>query len=125
MNSDRTYQAAWADFDNDGYLDLTTGGKLFRNPGGTNHWLKVHLAGNGRANKSAIGAQVRIQLDKQVLTRQVEGATGQGNQNDLTMHFGLGSRTGPVKLEVRWPDGSRQQVETPVDRIIEVSHVTK
>jgi hypothetical protein len=125
VNSDRTYQAAWADFDNDGYLDLTTDGKLFHNPGGMNHWLKVRIPGNGRANKGANGAQVRIQLDKQVLTRQVEGATGQGNQNDFTMHFGLGSRTEPVNLEIRWPDGSRQQVETPVDRIIEVSRVRK
>ena len=31
----QTYQAAWADFDNDGQLDLITGGKLFRNPGGS------------------------------------------------------------------------------------------
>ena len=37
--------AAWADFDNDGYLDLATGGRLFRNPGGAHHWLKMRLAG--------------------------------------------------------------------------------
>jgi hypothetical protein len=117
-----TYQAAWADFDNDGYLDLATGGRLFRNPGGNGHWLRVQLTGSGKVNSSAIGAQVRVRLDDQTLTRQVEGATGQGNQNDLTLHIGLGTHAEPVGLEVRWPDGQVQQVETLVDRTVSVSH---
>ncbi len=116
----QTYQAAWADFDNDGHLDLITGGKLFRNSGNSNHWLKVRLEGAGKVNRAAIGAQVRLRQDKLTLTRQVEGATGQGNQNDLTLHFGLGANKGPVKLEVRWTDGTRQEVETPVDRLVTI-----
>ncbi|MSQ97365.1 MAG: CRTAC1 family protein [Gemmataceae bacterium] len=117
-----TYQAAWADFDNDGQLDLITGGRLFRNPGTKNHWLKVHLEGSGKVNRAAIGAQVRLRLGDQTLTRQVEGATGQGNQNDLTLHFGLGNHKDSVKLEIRWTDGARQELETPVDRTITVKH---
>jgi hypothetical protein len=116
----QTYQAAWADFNNDGHLDLMTGGRLFRNPGNSNHWLKVRLEGAGKVNRAAIGAQVRLRLDKHTLTRQVEGATGQGNQNDLTLHFGLGAHKGPVRLEIRWPDGTRQEVDTPVDRTLTV-----
>jgi hypothetical protein len=115
-----TYQAAWADFDGDGYLDLATGGRLFCNPGGKNHWLKVRLAGGGDVNSAAIGTQVRIQLDDKILARQVEGATGQGNQNDLTLHFGLGSHTEAVSLGIRWPNGAEQQVETPIDRTVTV-----
>jgi hypothetical protein len=116
----QTYQAAWADFNNDGHLDLITGGRLFKNPGNSNHWLKVRLEGSGKVNRAAIGAQVRLTLDKQTLTRQVEGATGQGNQNDLTLHFGLGARKDPVRLEIRWPDGTRQEIDTPVDRLVTV-----
>ena len=117
----QTYQAAWADFDNDGSLDLLTGGKLFRNPGNPGqHWLKVRLEGSGKSNKSAIGAQVRVRLENQTLTRQVEGATGQGNQNELTLHFGLGVNKGPVKLEIRWPDGRREELVTPIDRMITI-----
>jgi hypothetical protein len=116
----QTYQAAWADFDGDGFLDLVTGGRLFRNPGTGGHWLKVRLEGGGKVNRAAIGAQVRLALGDRILTRQVEGATGQGNQNDLTLHFGLGGRDKVVRLEVRWPDGTRREVDTPVDRTVTV-----
>jgi len=71
-------------------------------------------------NRAAIGAQVRVRLGTQTLTRQVEGATGQGNQNDLTLHFGLGRNSGPVHVTIRWPDGTGQELDTPVDRLLVV-----
>ena len=117
-----TYQAAWADFDGDGCLDLVTGGWLLRNPGGENHWLKVRLLGGGPVNSAAIGAEVRVMLHGKLLTRQVEGATGQGNQNDQTLHFGLGSHSDPVTLEIRWPDGTTQRAKSPVDRTTTVTY---
>lgn len=120
-----TYQAAWADFDHDGYLDLVTGGRLFRNPAGGAHWLSVRLVGGGSVNADAIGAQVRIQLGEETLTRQVEGATGQGNQNALTLHFGLGPNTDPVRLQILWPDGTRQEAESAVDRLTTVHRAGK
>ena len=113
-----TYQAAYADYDNDGDLDLMTGGKLYQNRGANGHWLKVRMEGPG----SAIGAQVRIRLGNRVLTRQVEGSTGQGNQNDMTLHFGLGDNEGDVVLEVFWPRGASHTVRTQVDRTITVRH---
>ena len=114
------YPAAWADFDNDGDLDLFTCGKLFGNRGNDNHWLKVRLEGGGNVNRTAIGAQVRIRLGERVLTRQVESAVGEGNQNDLTLHFGLGKHDAPVKLEITWPGGSKQTATSPVDQTIAV-----
>jgi len=120
-----TYQAAWADVDNDGDLDLATAGKLFVNDSQSNgnHWLKVHLEGNGTTvNRSAIGAQVRVAVGGKTLTRQVEGGTGEGNQNDLTLHFGLGAHTGPLNLEVQWPDGWVDTVPVSgVDRAVIVA----
>lgn len=96
-----TYQAAWADFDNDGDLDLVTSGRLFVNEGAEGHWLTVELIGDGaRINRSAVGAQVRVVTPDGVLTRQVEAGTGEGNQNDLVLHFGLGPNAGPVSVEV-------------------------
>lgn len=102
-----TYQAAWADFDRDGDLDLVTAGRLFVNESAAaNHWLQLRLVGDGeQVNTSAIGTQVRITLpDGRTLTRQVEAGTGEGNANDLTLHFGLGGFGGPVHVEIRWPN---------------------
>ena len=109
----------WGDYDNDGDLDLATSGILFRNPGNGNRWLKVRLKGNG-VNAFAIGAQVRIPIGNRRITRQVDGGTGEGNQNDLTLHFGLGSQADPVEIEVRWPDGTKQVQTSEVDRTVEI-----
>jgi hypothetical protein len=117
-----TYQAAWADFDQDGDLDLVTDGKLFVNQGNPNHWLKVRLTGDGKfVNRAAIGAQVRIKSGGRILTRQVEAGTGEGNQNDLVLHFGLGAPAVKVTLEVLWPNGQVQRVKNVVvDRVTDI-----
>ncbi|MFP6667164.1 MAG: CRTAC1 family protein, partial [Pirellulales bacterium] len=117
------YGVAWADYNNDGYLDLCTNGQLYKNPGGKNHWLKVKLtSADGKINASAIGAQVRIAVPEiGTLTRHVETGTGQGNQNDLTLHFGLGGYSGPLALEIFWPDAATQTVKVNgVDKLVEV-----
>ena len=36
----------------------------------------------------------------------MEGGTEIGNQNDLTLHFGLSSHSGPVDLEILAPYGT-------------------
>jgi len=116
-----TEQQAWADFDNDGDLDLVTDGKIHVNGGNSNHWLKLRLSGDGvRVNRSAIGAQVEIALSGGTkVARQVEGGMAEfNNQNDLTLHFGLGRTSGNVALAVRWPDGTTCNPRT--DRGVDV-----
>ena len=127
-----TYQAAWADFDRDGDLDLVTAGKLFVNgldqgvAEAPAHWLEVQLRAVDAlpgVNADAIGAQARITLpDGRTLTRQVECGTGEGNANSPVMHFGLGAHAGPVAIDIRWPDGTPQRIEgiTP-DRLLTIT----
>ena len=104
--------AAWADFDNDGDLDLLAGDRIWENAGNSNHWLKVKLTGDGTTvNKAAIGSSVRVTVNGQTMTRQVEGGTGLGYQNELTLHFGLGSHSGPVDLEITPPGGQSWTVQ--------------
>lgn len=117
-----TYQAAWGDFNHDGRIDLVTAGALYENLSASGSWLEVRLQGDGkRVNRSAIGAQVRIKLKDRVVARQVEAGTGEGNQNSLTLHFGLGTQSKPVDLEVLWPGGRRQMVRgVKLGRIVEI-----
>ena len=117
-----TYQGAWADFDNDGDLDLLTGGVINRNPGNGHHWLKVKLDGGTAMNRDAIGAIARVHVGGHVIARHVESTTGEGNQNDMTLHFGLGRHDQPVKMIITWPNGDEQEITTPVDRLVKVAH---
>jgi hypothetical protein len=120
-----TYQGAWADFDHDGDMDLVTAGKLFVNERPADaHWLELRLrADHTLANADAIGAQARITLpNARTLTRQVECGTGEGNANSPILHFGLGPHAGPVTVEIRWPDGSRQSIDgSSLDRILVIA----
>jgi len=58
---------AWADYDNDGFLDLivprgaheNSTNLLYRNNGNNNGWIKIKLIGTV-SNRSAIGAKVRL-----------------------------------------------------------------
>ncbi|HIJ52152.1 MAG TPA: CRTAC1 family protein [Planctomycetes bacterium] len=118
-----TYQAAWADFDNDGDPDLVTAGRLFVNMTKGNNWIKVRPAGDGKnVNSAAIGAQVRIRIRDKTITRQVEAGTGEGNQNDMTLHFGLGKWDVAVAtVEIAWPNGVVQKIhKVSVNSLLEI-----
>ena len=118
-------QASWADFDNDGDMDLFTGtslgvsGKLFRNNGNNNNWLKVKLVGGGPINHSAIGSQVRIKAGNHTQVAQIEAQSGRGgNANDPTLHFGLDKFNGTVSIEVFWSDGTVQNFTAGHNQVV-------
>lgn len=118
-----TYQAAWADFDRDGDVDLVMGGRLFRNELTAAHWLELHLVGDGKAVcRDGVGAQARISLGKRTLTRHVDAGTGEGNQNSAVLHFGLGGHSGTVTVEILWPGGATQTVRARPDRVVTVAY---
>lgn len=104
-----TYQAAWADYDRDGDLDLITANKLYQNQLENRDWLKVLVHGNGTdLNRSAVSTVVKVIAGKNVFARAVEAGTGQGNQNEMTLHFGLGNADTPVSIEIMGPNQKSQ-----------------
>jgi len=122
-----TYQAAFADVDRDGRLDLVTAKRLFlnRSPREDRHWLEVHLAGDpDHWVGPIVGSRVLVRCaDGSVLVREVQAGTGEGNSDSPIIHFGLGPEPGPVVIDVRWPDGARQSIpDVGVDQMVKVLH---
>ncbi|MHC4085402.1 MAG: CRTAC1 family protein [Planctomycetota bacterium] len=107
---------AFADYDNDGDLDLcVTSGpssetRLWRNDSNnTNNWLTLQLAGTC-SNRSAIGARVEVTTDLTTTVKEVSGGAGRGSQNSLPLEFGLGSATTIEQIRIRWSSGFVQTI---------------
>jgi len=119
---------AFADFDNDGDLDLiVTAGmnepnRLWRNDSPTGHqWLGLRLQGR-RSNGSAIGARVVVTTVEGSYVQEVSGGAGRGSQNSLPLEFGLGSATVVDELTIRWPSGTVQtRRNVVVDRYLTIT----
>ena len=111
--------AASADFDGDGRLDVVLSNidaapALFWNESDSgNQHLRIRLIGSD-SNRLALGAQVRVQSGALRQLREVRSGGSYLSQNELVLHFGLGSRTKADSVEVRWPTG-----ETSVLRDVE------
>jgi len=112
---------AWADYDNDGFLDMFVGNGawtgagnnfLYHNDGNGNHWLKLKLIG-GPSNHAAIGAKVRLTTSiggvQRWQMREISGGNG-FCQNSLVAHFGLGSATNADVVRIEWPSGTVQEL---------------
>ena len=116
------------DIDNDGRLDLYQANAnqesfLYRNvSAGTAHWLELKLTGT-KSNRDAIGARVTVKLGAVTLIREVDGGNGYAGQSSKRLHFGLGAAKKIDSLEIRWPSGRVEKLETvsvPIDRIIAI-----
>jgi enediyne biosynthesis protein E4 len=110
--------AAYADFDNDGDLDLlltTNNGpaRLLRNENGNqNDMLRVKVVGT-RSNRDGIGAKITMTSTRG--PRQfaiVKSGSSYLSQSELPITFGLGKpdeeRT--VSLELVWPSGKKDSI---------------
>jgi hypothetical protein len=111
---------AFGDLDLDGDQDIyaVLGGAhdgdgfhnaLFENPGHGNRWVALDLEGV-TANRSAIGARIKIVVQEGATVRSIYASVGSGGSfgaSSLRQEIGLGSAERIVSLEITWP-GSRQ-----------------
>jgi hypothetical protein len=108
--------AAYADFDNDGDLDLvltTSNGpaKLLRNDNGNqNDMLRIRTIGT-RSNRDGIGARITVTTSTGLrLLKMVKSGSSYLSQSELPVTFGLGKPTTNklVSLEIVWPSGKKE-----------------
>lgn len=107
--------AAWADFDDDGDLDmaLAEAGEapthLLRSDRPPGSFLVVDLVGAAPGvARDALGAQVTLQATGlPATTREKSPQLGFLGSSDPRLHFGLADAR-EANLTVRWPDGSTQ-----------------
>ncbi len=118
--------AAFGDYDNDGAVEVLVNNqneapslfKLARKPPG--NWLLLKLEGT-KANRSAIGAVVRLTAGGLTQSKMVRSGGSYISQNDLRLHFGLGTNPRADRIEIHWPGGSRQTEENiEANRIVAI-----
>jgi hypothetical protein len=118
---------AIGDIDNDGTLEILANNQneppsLWKQsrpaPG---HWLLLTLIGT-RSNRSAIGARVTVSAGGHTQVDEVHSGGSYLSQNDLRLHFGLGSAARADSIAVRWPSGQKTVLrDVAADRVVTIA----
>jgi hypothetical protein len=104
------------DLFNDGNVDvvienLDGSPTVLKNPGiRGRHWVSFELQGT-KSNRLAIGARLRIVAGGMTQTDEIHSGGSYLSQNDLRVHFGLGSATKIDSLEIHWPSGATETLK--------------
>ena len=125
--------AAYADFDNDGDLDLITNNlneypTLYRNRArdelltSTSNYLQLVLSGSPK-NTGGYGAKIWIFYGDQMQYLEHHPVRGFQSTVEQRIHFGLGEVSLIDSLFLLWPDGQRQTLHNvSVNQQMEISH---
>ena len=104
---------AFADFDNDGFIDVVVANNgdspvLLHNSGGNgNHFLNFRLSGT-KSNRDAMGARIHVVAGTMSQIREIAGGGSYLSQSDLRANFGLAKATRAETVEITWPSGQQQ-----------------
>ncbi len=116
--------AAFGDYDNDGLVEVLINNQnaapalLKQTMRPANHWIGLKLTGS-RSNRSALGAKVRLTVGSHTQSDEVRSGGSYLSQNDLRLHFGIGTATRVDRIEIRWPSGQDQVLrDVSPDRVV-------
>jgi hypothetical protein len=102
--------AAFADYDNDGDVDVFIVNQegrpmLLRNDGGNRkNWLKVRVKCT-RSNRTGFGTKVEVQAGPITRREEIGGQTSYLSQNFQEAHFGLNKEAEATRVVVTFPSG--------------------
>lgn len=109
---------AYADYDNDGDLDMLVGitdtlnstrhSFLYRNDAATGNWIKFKMEGT-TSNRDGYGARVEVMFNGRKLIREVDGGSSYNSHNSSTVHFGLGTVSTIDSIQIIWPGGATEK----------------
>lgn len=107
--------AAYADFDNDGDLDLVTNNLnepafLYKNNSASGAWLKVVAEGLG-ANKFGIGMKAIAFAGGKRFYHEVASSRAFCSSSDTRVNIGLGTSRVVDSLLIIWPSGKFQKLD--------------
>ena len=108
--------AAFGDIFNNGNIDvvlLNVGEppSLLKNMNASGfHRVLFKLVGT-KSNRAAIGARVTIRSGGVKQFTEVHGGGSYLSQNDLRLHFGLGTSKQMESVEIRWPNGQTETLK--------------
>lgn len=117
--------SAAADLDQDGDLDLVIcnladRAVLLRNDTAQGHWITLDLK-DKKGRRQPMGTNIWAEAGGRKQRAVVHGAVTYLSQGDRRPRFGLGAATKVDRLEIQWPDGSRQILtEVAVDQVLKV-----
>lgn len=120
--------AAYADFDNDGDLDLIVNNindevGLYKNNANEN-FLQVKLKGP-ETNLQGIGASVYIKNTENRQFQKLYTARGFESTVPAVLQFGLGASDAPSEVIVKWPDGKISKVvNTTANQRLEIDYAS-
>ena len=106
--------AAFGDVDGDRDVDVVVmamdeAPSLFVNQGDGARALLLELRHPAGGNRFAVGARAVAHVGGRKLARQVRVGGSYASSSDLRLHFGLGDAAKADRIEVTWPDGTKQE----------------
>jgi enediyne biosynthesis protein E4 len=108
--------AAFADFNNDGSVDIAVAALdetpllLINQPPSGQNWLWVKLQGT-KSNRSGVGARVIVKCGADIQSREIKAGGSFASSSDVRAHFGLGACREADEIRVRWPTGKTSELK--------------
>ncbi len=75
-----------------------------------NHWIAFHTVGS-KSNRDGIGAKITVKAGTRTFVDEVRSGSSYISNNDMRVHFGLGSTAKIDSVQVRWPSGLLERFE--------------